>query len=32
MAGMVWFNAASTVKRDVSIGRIALNTHLAACA
>lgn len=26
------FNAASTVRADVSIGRIALNTHLAACA
>jgi ammonium transporter, Amt family len=31
---LAWFgfNAASTVKADVSIGRIALNTHLAACA
>jgi Amt family ammonium transporter len=26
------FNAASTVSANVSIGRIALNTHLAACA
>lgn len=31
---LAWFgfNAASTVRADVSIGRIALNTHLAACA
>ena len=31
---LAWFgfNAASTVNADVSIGRIALNTHLAACA
>lgn len=30
---LAWFgfNAASTVNADVSIGRIALNTHLAAC-
>jgi Amt family ammonium transporter len=31
---LAWFgfNAASTVRADVSVGRIALNTHLSACA